>query len=406
MDVARRCYSSKWRLDPNADTLTAGRYYFASPGTPAYPGLHCLGSRDWTDKTERIGSVVGEYEGTQTFDAGELPLRVPRPRLVGSADCVARGGGGGALTHATGELDDFLPAGCYDPIVVGPCERMVKCPDMARIAVIMAHVFNAPLIVEAEAAAFVGAGSTAILFAPAPSDRYSGSVVVVNGDEAWQWCDGTRNTGQLLSQAYDTRNGGARFAEFAASQIYWDYATILLTRFTLAGAAGCTRFALVGHSYGGAAASVAAARLKLQDPTRSVSLTTFGAPRAGNRDLIRALTPVCQWHVQRPKDPIPYLPPQLGWHALGFAPLPLIPFWTLWGRYEAYQRRRTIDGNAFREQLPEDGPDNTDMTACITAITTAGIIGGFATHDMRLYAKNVAAHCGEPDPFPTVPDVG
>lgn len=391
--MVRRCYRSKWRLHPGESTLTEGRFFFVDDTVPAFPGSHLLGSRDWTDATERETTAipVGEWEGERTFHNGEAPLVRPVPRIVGSVECVESGGGGGDLIPADVlGLDRFYPPLCYETLTPAPWHRFLRCPDLFYIANVMFATFEFPNPAKTLAQILVGAGSVATHF-PAPAgDRYSSSTVCVLGNEAWQWADGTRNAGQFLAQSYGTAGGPTSYGRYGATPIYNQYATELLSRFTAAGAFDCTRWVLVGHSYGGAAAAVAAARLKMLYPERSVSLLTFGAPRAGDARLIALLRGVDQLHVRRPLDPIPYLPPQFA--EANTAGVLSFLFWRGWGEYASYERRRTITPTGFRDELPGEGPTNDVWTAILTNIES-GVLSNYEEHSMLNYTLDISTWC-------------
>ncbi len=364
-------------------------------GTPFYNGPTFLDSRDWTS-LERSPGCMGEYTGERIPDNGEPPFVPPVPRLVGTADCLANGGGGGELTSDPTGLERFLPAGCYEPLTDSPCERIYRCPTVYQIANTMAAVNPAPNDAIALAQAIVGPGSVGTAFIPPVDDLYSNSVVCVLANEAWQWCDGTRNRNQLLAQAYGTNFGGRSYGPFSTTPIYWDYATDLLSRFTVSGAADCKRWVLIGHSYGGAAASVAAARLKLMYPDRDIALYTLGAPRAGDRRLIEILRGVCQTHIRRPDDPIPYLPPQVDDSIVAsLLGLASVAFLRVWGSYEGYERRRSLSSTGFVDEDPTAGPTNSAWTSIITQIVS-GVLTSYSDHNINLYASELATNCGMP----------
>lgn len=366
--------------------------------TPYYPGAHYLGSRDWTSE-EREGATMGEWEGEQIWDKGEPPLVRPEIRLVGAPECIERGGGGDVPTQNFLGLDNWLPANCY--VIDGdhPRIRIVKCPDVARIAEIMAYVFIDHVHAESLAETFVGDGSTAMWHLGAGDESVSTSITCKRGTECWQFCDGTRNAGQLLSQAFGSVAGPISYGQYATTPIYQHYATEILSRFTAAGAENCRRFVLVGHSYGGAAAAVAAARLISQDNTRTVALYTLGAPRAGDSRLIDLLRRCDQTHIRRPSDPIPYLPPPVGvWRDLIYAVAAggLVP---AFAQYETFDNRRLVDGEGFRDELPTDGPSNTDMVTILENLLAHDDLGFFSEHFLSRYANDLATNCGLPPPF-------
>jgi len=64
------------------------------PGTPTYPGLHNVGSRNWTANGERDPwPEIGEWEGRTKWSNGRAPDPMPEVRTVGSVSCIEEGEG-------------------------------------------------------------------------------------------------------------------------------------------------------------------------------------------------------------------------------------------------------------------------------------------------------------------------
>jgi len=343
---------------------------------------------------------MGEWDGAQTFDKGEAPAKGPQLRIVGSGACIEAGGGGdGPPTADPYNLGNWLPSLCYTADILDPCVRIAKCPDMSKIAEIMAHVYTSPNLGMPLAETLVGPGAVATFHQSLNDESVSSSIVCVRGEEAWQWCDGTRNREQLLSQAFGFLTGPTSYGRYSTNRLYQHYSTTILNRFTAAGAANCRRFVLIGHSYGGAAAAVAAARLRINVPDRSVTLCTMGAPRAGGDNLIGILRGTCQTHFRHPEDPIPYLPPQYSKWGFAFFNHVAALSWSIWGRYASYERRRTVDEDGFRDEAEGDGPTAELMDTILTQIADNDPLGSYPHHIITGYANNLAIACNLPPPF-------
>jgi hypothetical protein len=112
VDWIRSCYSSQWQL-LRGGPPTRGYYYYCPPGTPHYPGLHLIGSRNWTRGDPARGTpLIGEWDGPQRYSRGSLPVPPPPAVVLGSADCIALGD-----TYPLPMVDRTLPYGidsrCY-----------------------------------------------------------------------------------------------------------------------------------------------------------------------------------------------------------------------------------------------------------------------------------------------------
>ncbi len=71
---------------------TRGVYYFSGPDAPHYPGLHNLGSRNWTSDERDPPPPLGETDVVRRpYFKGNLEVPRPPAVLIGSADCIRDG---------------------------------------------------------------------------------------------------------------------------------------------------------------------------------------------------------------------------------------------------------------------------------------------------------------------------
>lgn len=393
--MVRGAFRSKWRLHPGKPTLTEGRFFFVSDDHPEYPGWHRLDSRDWTSD-ERGDDHLGEYDGVRLPDDGRSPPVVPLPVIVGTPKCVEEGGGGSALIpFDVARLDRTLPAGCYPPDLDSPCNRIKRCPDRALLSSAMERVFAGDW--ESKAVEILGPGTTTVRSETRPDDLFSRYAIAKNGRECHIYIDGTRNQGQLLSQAFFGIFGPKDYGDYSANELYRENAIRVLRAATDFGCDTCDRFILIGHSYGGATAAIATAILRGTKPVAELALMTEGAPRAGGPKLIEWIRPVCQRHYRRPLDPIPLLPPQYdvgtGFFAAAFNTVAL-GSWIAWGKYSNYE---------FRYVLFPDGPllENSDLRPPADVASTIVLqlvantpLGAYAEHAAAAYRNELALGCG------------
>ena len=76
----------------NSPLAVRGRYVFRPANTPHYPGLHNLGSRNWTTDERDPWPALGETPfAPRPYDKGELRAGNPPAILLGTADCIANG---------------------------------------------------------------------------------------------------------------------------------------------------------------------------------------------------------------------------------------------------------------------------------------------------------------------------
>ncbi len=353
-----------------------------------------LDSRDWT-RDERETDCMGEYAGERTFDRGEPPSVIPRLRQIGTKSCIMDGGGGGdTYTSDNAYLERFLPAACYNQLDRSPAQRINSCPDRYLFADVMALVFEGDWATPASA--LLGPGAITYTRRAPTVGVFSSFGIAYLGRECHIYIDGTRNREQLITQAYYGFVGPENKGNFACNTLYYDNALQVLGGVTLAGASACDRFVIIGHSYGGATAAVAAAILRDTKPAAEVAVMTCGAPRAGSSRLTEWIAAVPQLHYRRPEDPIPVLPPQL---SLDVGPFGVIfnliaaLQWLIWGRYRDYDSSFVLLPNGaietFSEVLPRDEVQRTIALQIAANIP----ITAYAEHAMTAYAAELRRSC-------------
>lgn len=76
----------------NSPLAVRGRYVFRPANTPHYPGLHNLGSRNWTTDEREPWPALGETPfDPRPYDKGAIRAGNPPAILLGTADCIANG---------------------------------------------------------------------------------------------------------------------------------------------------------------------------------------------------------------------------------------------------------------------------------------------------------------------------
>ena len=93
-----------------------GRYFWAGPDAPFYPGLHNRWSSVWTNDEREPEPETGEFPtGRTIYQAGGLPIPTPPAITVGSAACLR-----GEVTFSAPPPDRTMPAGidsrCYSQV--------------------------------------------------------------------------------------------------------------------------------------------------------------------------------------------------------------------------------------------------------------------------------------------------
>lgn len=394
MEWVRSCFTSKWKLFRGSPRLRAGYYYFAAHGTPHYPGTHNLGSRDWVSDNGFEDALLGEWAGSRAYYRGDPPEVIPLALLVGDKDCIKKG--------ENPELPGFpdscerggilLPLPCYSKIALLEKKTNVwDCAFAFKLANILATQYDDVVEAGTQLADFLGEDATVTPF-PQVGTLIPNCLVAVDLNLCLVTITGTTNFQQLALQGLYFGLGPSSQGSYSASQLYEDAATQMAYRITAAGGAECTRFVLVGHSYGGAICHVLAAKIRVNNPSRRVELVTFGSPKPGDDRLRDIVLPMKQTNWVNEGDPVPYLPPVGATFAelSGLVPLLLFGFWRT---YERPGSVVVLDADGTIERTDSAKIEDSILLAVMVTIAASGTPEPFSAHKLSHYATRLRAGC-------------
>lgn len=137
----------------------------------------------------------------------------------------------------------------------------------------------------------------------------NGWIAARKGNVGCVWKTGTISNDQLLLQGGQLMVGPVSVGAFSTAPIWDASAEGIRQAFNAISPNAIDRLILCGHSLGGAAACVYAARAIGFNPDRELQLLTFGMPKPGDARLARILRPLIQCHVRTFWDPIPHTAP-------------------------------------------------------------------------------------------------
>lgn len=394
MEWVRSCYKSKWRLTRGADTLRDGFYWFCEPETPFYPGLHQLGSRDWTSDERVPEPLLGEYWGDRKWYRGDAPARRPLPVLVGSPDCIKNGDEPGLpiVLDRSAFCGQILPPACYSPeSEILHLTNPLDCVFGKNSADIINLAYTDLPAAAAAVEAILGPTAVVSTFSQ-PGPFVPAGVIALIGTTAVVWLTGTTTFEQAAAQALYFGFGLVNLGLYSSSGLYEAAAFVISDQLTAASGAGATRVVLCGHSFGGAVCMVLAAKMRLANPARDVEILTLGAPAPGDERLIDLIDTMIQMHYCNERDPIPLLPPS----GVEFAFLfPIIGALLAlsWNAFARPPRVRMItqDGT-FTTVLTDNVPDDL-ITIAATAIAAAQDVPIFKHHGVDWYAYYLCLGC-------------
>lgn len=199
--------------------------------------------------------------------------------------------------------------------------------DLARIqAKLYDDAAAAALLLQA----YLGPDSVVSFVADSPTSSIPGSLIGVSPTQTVVIISGTTNQQQFAFQFLYFASGPINYGTMATSAQYWSAANAIDTRMIAAGVTLDKPLTIVGHSYGGAAATVLAGQILVANPDADVSLLTFGAPRAGDQRLYDLVDRIPSAHIVAVGDPVAALPPEgyelYPWFLV--APAPLYAQWS------------------------------------------------------------------------------
>lgn len=393
-----------------------GRYYFSPANTPFVQGATLFGSRNW-DGTGTItgdeppGSVpvvLGEVRGQpQRWDSGALPVVLPAAVAVGDPGCLLNGESIADATPAS-EIDGGFVAGCYLPqqppnpdlefgFTVWSCPTQLFWIQQIDL---LYNNENADVVTNCTRR-FAGATITIVK----KTTLYPQYVLVVNPSYACVAACGTDNLAQVLIQALQGFSGPQDFGVFSTGNLWYQFADNLIAALDAQGALDGRPLLFAGHSYGGASAMIAAARLALAQPKTEIRYITYGAPKPGDARL-RDLLDLAFDGVSLANDGdfISALPPSAdvleAMSSVG--PFGVVLGWTRW----QYPPQTTLLYQAQLLKNTYQRFDSRSLVAYISAVIATGSLATVPAHASSAYFNKIRLRCAGFLPTPVVMELG
>lgn len=277
-----------------------------------FPYPHNFESRDWTSD-ERDGAELGEYDGPRGYCNGVFNGIWPQPVLLGKPECFSTG-----ETYPPSpavELVNGFDVRCYQravapenppfvPLEIDPQDR----PTQLRFAEIQKALYDDPPEAEAMLAAYLGPTFT---YSTVPNDAtvFPGTLLAVGPRGTVAIVSGTSTFQQLAMQVCYAGGGPTEFGHYATNAVWFNAADLVMARLQALLPDVSKPAVFVGHSYGGAVASICAARWRFAGAQRTVKLLTYASPKPGDGRLAAILDSVEQCHLANTGDPVCSLPP-------------------------------------------------------------------------------------------------
>lgn len=372
-------------------------------GTPHYPGQHLLGSSTWDDTNLDATYSLGELRGGPTsWENGAAPAVLPLAVIAGSRDCIADGE---LFEHAL--KDDALilglPIACYRrPQDLDEGFLFLSDLKSCKTQKFFARVIQALYADDQAAALDLVAANVAGVYVATfhfATTSLPGCVTIVNANYACIICDGTRNLETFVTEALYSLAGPINFGRFSTMPLWYTAATWLTNWLTIDGADPTAPIIFAGHSYGGAAATVAAARSTFPPNGGPRFLFTIGCPRPGDLRLA-AIIKTCQViNLANDDDIVTISPPspELLWMLAGPIGNFVLEYWPNWQR--VYNQLTQSPDGTIRATEPED-PDFPVLFDLVTRAIAHTAFDFFEPHYVAEYIARIVKRC--PDDFAQV----
>lgn len=367
-----------------------------SPLVPVYPHPHILGSRVWWENNWPIvNPALGEdSEATHTWDNGAPPIMPPDPLFIGDPLCVLEGE---KLREALPLNDPHrfqswpLACGFSEPIDVwGEWADVFRC----RVQLFWAqrqYELDKPDIAKLQAELMDIFGDAQFNYHPADG-LFPSFCTVIHADYSIAMISPTQTAEQALVEIMQTARPPTNQGNFSTAPLWLQQATRVLGGLDDDNADPTKPVLFVGHSYGGAAAQIAAAMCRWARRNRIIRFLTFGAPRIGDDRLKLACDlPTRGCSLVNQGDIIGSIPPNVA-DALPMAQFLALPVlqWALWlSPNEVWVLQE--DGSVLMNANPN--LSTRALVALVRHAIRTGTFFGIPAHKIDAYVFRLLKRC-------------
>jgi len=230
-----------------------------------------------------------------------------------------------------------FPIGCYDvqtPFPIAARSTLFNFAETLRLSYV--DIDQCGVFIESY---FEG---SAQVRTPNSGAIVPGNVICQRADQTLVAISGTSNDTQLVAQFASALFGINEAGGFWTSDVWFNVATSILNDMSAAGVSATLPITIIGHSYGGAVATIIAQRIKQGNPGTIVQLVTFGCPKVGDTRLSALLADVNRIHVANAGDAVCDVPPSIP-DIAGLGLSPALPFFLRWLLASALGKRFRVE---------------------------------------------------------------
>jgi len=229
-----------------------------------------------------------------------------------------------------------------------------------------------------------------------PSDGTLPAIVtIIHPDYAVAIADGTRNFQQIALQGLFFLQGPQNFGQFATMPLWHTAGQTILQTLKDDGYNFNGSVCFVGHSYGGAAACIAAIKLGVPNDRARRDVLTFGMPKPGDQRLVDRLHARQAVHLVNHDDIVTILPPDL----ILLNPVAAVlgqfvnSLWPDWVK-PFDQQRQAFNGSL--QFADADAPDFDTLLNVVESAINNVPLDPVAPHYIQEYIKRLRKRCPDP----------
>ena len=362
--------------------------------------MHHYGQREWYDKNWPLVQSLGEdLAAPHTWYNGAPPAVLPNAEVIGNPQCLTFGDSRQQAVPFSAYRNGF-PVACYSPTV--PLDPLWETASQGNLCSM--QFFYATILLwlyqhqfaKIQAAFTLLLGPAAVTTCHEQGGLLPAIATVITPQFAIAVTNGTNNYQQLALQAFYSIRPPQNFGILSTNTQWYAAASWIHDTLLEDGANPSQPIFLCGHSYGGVATTIMAARYRAALPDRRISFLTFGDPKPGDQRLRNITARTTGVSLVNTDDLITVLPPNLLQISpvasfLGNAGLLVFARWI----QEPF--RSLMDANG--SQTPNASPTigyNTLLAYTLRAL--AGLpIATILQHDIITYRQRLLTHCPDPE---------
>jgi len=283
-------------------------------GARHFPYFHNVGSRNWFQNETWHNPPLGEVpDAPQIWFGGQLPELPPPSAVVGTQDCFQ---GGAVFPFELPVVGDFaggFPKRCWGndlqiPVLTRGNLNINDRATQLGIAQVLELLYTDPTAAGVLLQALLDRPATISIHSSAGT-VFPGIIVARTDSYTVVLIAGVENELQRALSALYAVSPPVEAGGFSTNPYFNLVANFVASFLFTAGVDPSLPILFSGHSLGGAAANIIAARTVQANPSADVRLLTYGTPRPGDSRLRAIVGAIPSLNIVNVGDWVAQLPP-------------------------------------------------------------------------------------------------